>query len=167
MRKLITLVIVIVLIVLGRKGYSYVKKYRHSKRIKVGVDGVSFPKLKLTNLIGEIATSIKLNIGNFSPSKFEVQQISIDVFDGKGNLIASPQNPLREPISIEPSQNNIFPLTYLLSSQQLKQIIRQAGGVANVGANYLTTGNYGIPLLLKGFVVAEGLKVDINEKITV
>jgi hypothetical protein len=167
MRKLLTLVVIVVLVVLGRKGFTYIRKYRHSKRIKIGVEGVSFPRLKLTNLIGEIATSIKLNIGNFSPSKFEIQQISIDVYDQQGNLIAEPQNPLSEPISIAPSQNNIFPLTYLLSAQKLKQIIRNAGGVANVSANYLTTGNYGIPLLLKGFVVAEGLKVDINEKITV
>lgn len=159
--------IVIALILLGKKGYGYVRKYRHSKRLKISFKGIDFPKLKLTSLISDVPTSVGLNIGNFSPSDFELSQISIDVYDEQDNLIAEPRSPLSKPIKLKPNQNNTFPLAYLISAQKIKQIIRNAGGIATVGTNYLTSGSYGILLKLKGFVVAEGLKIEINETITV
>jgi hypothetical protein len=167
MKKIVVLMIIVALILLGKKGYGYVRKFRHSKRLKVGFSGINFPKLKLSNLISDVPVSVGLNIGNFSPSVFTISQISIDVLDNENNLIAEPQSPLSQSIQLDPNQNNTFPLSYLISTQKIKQIIKKAGGIASVGANYLTSGSYGIPLLLKGFVVAEGLKIEINQSITV
>ena len=159
--------IIVALILLGKKGYGYVRKFRHSKRLKVAFSGIKFPKLKLSNLISDVPVSVGLNIGNFSPSVFTISQINIDVLDQENNLIAEPQSPISQSIQLDPNQNNTFPLSYLISAQKIKQIIQKAGGIASVGTNYLTSGSYGIPLLLKGFVVAEGLKIEINEAITV
>jgi hypothetical protein len=167
MKKMVVLMIVVALILLGKKGYGYVRKFRHSKRLKVGFSGVKFPKLKLRSLVSDVPVSIGLIIGNFSPSVFTISQISIDVFDEENNLIAKPQSPLSESIQLDPNQNNTFPLSYFISAQKIKQIITKAGGITTVGTNYLTSGSYGILLKLKGFVVAEGLKIEIDEMITV
>ena len=74
---------------------------------------------------------------------------------------------LKEDKQLLPKQNNILPLTFLITSSNFKRLIKESGGLTTVGANFLTTGSYGIPIHLKGFVEAEGISIDINEKITV
>lgn len=167
MKKIILLPIIVVLIFLGKKGFAKLVKLRNSKRLKIGIDGFNLPKLNLTSLFTSIPVNINLSLNNFSNSTFNIEQIGVDVFSPSGKLIAEQSNPLREAKQLLPNQNNILPLAFLISSQNFKDLIRETGGVANAGANFLTSGNYGVPIHLKGFVVAEGITIDINEKITV
>lgn len=167
MKKILAVIIIIALILAGKKGYGYLTKYRHSKKIKVNVDKFRFPDLKLQNLITDVLTEVTIIIGNFSSSTFDIEQINIDVLDETGQLIAEQKNPLPKAIKLLPNQNNALVLTFLISPHHIRQLIKKAGGAINVGTRYLTTGKYGIPLQLKGFVVAEGFSKDINEKITV
>lgn len=167
MKKLIVLIITIALLLFGKKGWGYINKYRHADRIKVGVESFSFPKLNLSSILSDIVMNININLGNYSPSSFNISQINVDVFDKEGKLIAEQKNPLAEGIQIAANQNTILPLTYLISSGQLNKLIIGAGGYASVGAKYLTTGKYGINIHLKGFVQAEGFNISINEKVSV
>lgn len=167
MKKIIAVIIIIALVLVGRKGYGYLTKYRHAQRIKINVDSFRFPELNLKSLFTDIVTEVTLTVGNFSSSIFEIDQISVDVLDETGELVAEQKTPLAKAIKIKPNQNNALALTFLISSQHVRQLIKKAGGAINVGARYLTSGKYGIPLTLKGFVVAEGFTIDINEKITV
>lgn len=167
MKKIIALIIIIALILVGKKGYGYLTKYRHAKKIKVSVDKFRFPDLKLQNLITDVLTEVTVIIGNFSSTTFNIEQINIDVLDETGQFIAEQKNPLPQAIQLLPNKNNALVLTFLISPQHIRQLIKKAGGAINVGTRYLTTGKYGIPLQLKGFVVAEGFSIDINENITV
>jgi len=167
MKRIIGLVIIIAVVVFGRKGVAYLTKYRHAKRLKIAVDNFRFPKLNLKSLFSDIQTAVALNIGNFSSSTFNVEQINVDVFDSTGKVIAEQKDPLTKGIQILPNQNNQLALTFLISSNSIRQLIKNAGGTFNVGARYFTSGKYGFPLRLKGFVVAEGFTIDINETIEV
>lgn len=167
MKRIIALVIIISLVLFGRKGVSYITKFRHAKRLKIAVENFSFPKLNLKSLFSDIQTRVTLNIGNFSSSTFDVEQINVDVLDATGQVVAEQKNPLTKGIQILPNKNNQLALTFLISSNNVRQLIKNAGGTFNVGARFFTSGKYGIPLQLKGFVVAEGITIDINETIEV
>jgi len=159
--------ILIALVFFGKKGFAKIIKFRNAKRLKIGIDSFNLPKLNLTSLFTNIPVNINLSLNNFSKSTFNIEQIGVDVFSPSGKLIAEQTNPLKEAKQILPNQNNILPLAFLISPQNFKDLIRETGGIANAGANFLTSGNYGVPIHLKGFVVAEGITIDINEKITV
>lgn len=167
MKRYIFLFLVFVLVVATTKSYSYLTKYRHAQRLRIGVDSFSFPKLNLSSLFSEVITNVIIGINNFSASTFDIQQIGIEVFSESGQLVAEQKSPLSSPIKIEPNMYNTFPLTFLISSHNIRKLIKESGGSVNVGANYLTSGNYGIPLHLKGFVVAEGLSIAIDQTIEV
>ncbi len=167
MKKVIAVLLILVVLIFGKKGWSFIQKFRHAKRLKISVEGIRFPKLSLKNLIGDIALKVRLNLANFSPSSFNLEQVSVDVFNKAGEQIGTQQNPLREPILINSNQNNLVTTDYLISSSAIRNLIRDAGGGGAVASNYLTEGKYGIPILLKGFVVAEGVKVEVNEKLEV
>lgn len=167
MKKIVLLFIILALVFFGKKGFVKLVKFRNAKRLKIGVDGFNLPKLNLTSLFTSVPININLSLNNFSNSTFNIEQIGVDVFSPSGKLIAEQTKPLQEVKQILPNQNNILPLAFLISPQNFKDLIRETGGIANAGANFLTTGTYGIPIHLKGFVVAEGITIDIDEKITV
>jgi len=167
MKKIIGLLVVITLIITGKQGWAAIQKIRHAKRLKFGVESVDFPKLNLSSLLSSIETNVELLIKNFSRSTFNIEQIGIEVLSPSGKVVAEQKQPLSETFKVAPNQNNLLPLSFLISSQNLKLLISESGGIANVGASFITTGKYGISLLLKGFVVADGVTIDINEQLTV
>ncbi len=167
MNKAIGLFVIVFIFLAGRKGWQYFKKYQHSNRLKVGIDSFKLPKLNLSNLFSDIKADVLIKLNNFSSSSFEIEQLNVEIYSLSGKLIGEQEKPLAKTAIVQPNKNNLLPLSFLISSQDLQQLIKEAGGVANVGANFLTTGDYGIPLHLKGFVVAEGFTIDIDEKITV
>jgi len=167
MKKIIGLLVVAALIITGKQGWAAIQKIRDAKRLKFGVESVDFPKLNLSSLLSSIETNVELLINNFSGSTFNIEQISIEVLSPSGKVVAEQKQPLSESFEIAPNQNNLLPLSFLISSQNLKLLVRESGGIANVGASFITTGSYGISLRLQGFVVADGVTIDIDEKLTV
>ena len=167
MNKMLVVILVSILSFTSFKGYAYFRKYQHAKRIKVALDRYSFPELKLSNLLSDILFQVNLSIGNYSSSQFSVEQVSIEIFSPSGLLVAEQKEPMSEPLILKPNKNTVLPLTFLMASHRVSDLIRENGGAANVGANYITSGSYGIPLHLKGFVVAEGFKITIDEEIQV
>ena len=166
-RKITLVVILIVVLIAAKKGYDYYQKYQDSDDLKIGVDKFQFPELNLSNIFNDIVAKITVNINNFSDSTFNIKQLKIDVLDQEKQLVAEQQLPIKQPIEIKPNQANKFALNLLISSQSVARLIKAAGGIANVGANYLVNGKYNIPIQIVGFVRAEGIKIPINEKIIV
>lgn len=142
-------------------------KLLNAKNLKVDIGAIQFPTLSLQNLVSDIETTVEVVIKNFSNSVFNIQQISIDVFSSSGELIAEQKEPIQNVVIIEQKENSSFFLDYLISSSKLRRLIKESGGALLVGSNRLANGEYGIKLNLKGFVIAEGIKVDINEMVTV
>ena len=167
MKRYIFLFLVFVLVAATTKSYSYLTKYRHAQRLKIGVDSFSFPKLNLSSIFNEILVNVIIGVNNFSPSLFNLEQINVEVYSQSGDLVAEQKSPLLSPIKVQPNRYNTLPLTLLISSHNVAKLIKESGGTVSVGASYLTSGSYGIPLHLKGFVVAEGLSIAIDQTIQV
>lgn len=167
-KYLIILASIIILAIAGKIGWGYYRKYAHSKRLKTGVDSFNLPDgIKLYNIVQPVKSLIKLLFKNFSPSKFTINQINVEIYNTDGTLVAEQDNPINKPFEISPNNNTTYTLPFTISTQAAKQLVSQAGGIASVIANYLTSGKYGIELVIKGFVVAEKYKIDLNEKITI
>lgn len=162
MKKLIGLIIVISLIFLGQSGVVLFEKIRHAKRLEIGV-----AKFKLVNLSSKIQSNLVLTIGNFSSSTFSVDQINISAYTTTGQLLAQQIAPLPQSILLQPNQNNLLPLAYRLNTPVLLSELKKIGGVSSVLANYLTKGKYGLPIVLKGFVVSGSIETEIQTSITV
>lgn len=163
--KLFTkLIFVFLAVLLAPKAYSLGKKYFDAKKLNIGIDKFRFPKLDIYQL-ENITTEATIGIDNPTTSTFDITNLNIDIFGANGTPIAKQKMKFDDAVIIAPNNKTTFPLTYLISSNNIEQLIRQAGGLLVVGANYLATGSYGLSLLLKGFVVSHGIKIDINETI--
>jgi Sec-independent protein translocase protein TatA len=173
MRKYIVIGIVVLAVVYWKKIKSLGElavKAIHAKRLKFSLDSFEFTNgISLTNLASGVPTKVFQKIANFSPSTFTISQINIDVFDQQGNLLAEQSNPLAEgqAIEIAPQKSTILTLSYVLSAQKLKQLAKKSGGVLRIIKRFLSRGDYGMTIVLKGFVVAEGIKIDINETMAI
>lgn len=166
-RKITLIVILIVVLIAAKKGYDYYQKFKDSDDLKVGLDKFEFPELNLSNIFNDIVAKATININNFSDSTFNIQQLDIRVLDQDKQIIAEQQYPITQPIEVKPNQANKFALNLLISSQSVARLIKANGGIANVGANFLVSGKYNIPIQIVGFVRAEGFKIPINEKLIV
>lgn len=164
MKAIVSVLAITILVVLAAPKLI---KLLNARNLKLDIGAIQFPALKLQNLIDDIETKVEVIIKNFSNSVFEIEQISIDVFSEKGTLIAEQKEPLTQLLRIRPKGNSIIPLSYLISSQSIRKLVKDSGGAFEVGTRRLTQGEYGMKLNLKGFVIAEGIKVDINEIVTV
>ena len=164
MRKTIGLLAVIFLLY---KGYGLYQKFSHAKHLKIGLADFQFENFNLSSLFSDVTAHVQVSIDNFSKSVFTIEQIKVDVYSESGQLIAEQTEPLSRKRSILSNQKNVLPLSFLISSNKVKTLIKQSGGVVKLGANYLSSGDYGIPIHLKGFIVSEGISIDINEKLTV
>ncbi len=162
MKKYIGLIILIFLVIAGKKGVTLFKKFRHAQRLKIGVS-----KFKLLNISSTIQSNIVLNISNFSNTTFALDQINIDVYTPTGELLAKQVSPLKAPLFISPNQNTTLPIIYKINAPILISEIKKQGGITSVLANFLTSGKKGIPLILKGFIVSGMIEKSINETLTV
>ena len=168
MQKKITLIIVLVVVLIAaKKGFDYYQKFKDSDDLKVGLDKFEFPELNLSNIFSDIVAKATININNFSGSTFNIQQLDINVLNQDKQVIAKQQYPITQSIEVKPNQANKFALNLIISSQNVVRLIKANGGIANVGANFLVSGKYNIPIQIVGFVRAEGFKIPINEKLIV
>lgn len=162
MKKAIVLTVVILTLYLASRGVKLYKKFRHAQRIKISV-----AKFKLLNLSSEIESNIRLQIGNFSESTFNIQQTKFEVFTPSGHLLAYQKAPLKNPLKLKPNQNNIIPIDFKINTGVALSELKRIGGISTVLANMITGGKNGLKLRLEGFVLAENIKKDINEIIHV
>ena len=167
MRKMTSIILVLVIVLLSYKGWILFKKYKNSKKLSVGIAGFKIPKLNLSNLVGEIPIAVKVAIDNFSSSKFTLNQLKIDALDENGDLIAYQENPLSDSVKLLPNQKNEVIIRYKIAAIKLKELVKSSGGILSVSTSYLTSGQYGIPIHLKGFVEAENITIEVDEKMTI
>jgi hypothetical protein len=166
-RKITLVVVLIVVLIAAKKGFDYYEKYQDSDDLKIDIDKFQFPELNLSNIFQDIVAKVTVNINNFSDTTFNIKQLKIDVLDQQKQLIAEQQYPIEQSIELKPNQANKFVLNLLISSPNVVRLVKANGGIANVGANYLVSGKYNIPIQIVGFVRAEGIKIPINQKIIV
>lgn len=168
MKPIWGVLIISILVLAGRQGYKLLRKIKHAQRLTTSVQSFQLPKdFHLKNLIQDIDATLTIAIQNFSNSSFLVNQLNLQIESTAGQLIASQSRPLSNPVSIKPNEVNPITIQIKLTPQQVRTLIGLAGGLAKVAGNWLSTGKYGIPLLVKGFVEIDGVSIDLNQTLSI
>lgn len=174
-KKAIWIISIILFAVIAVFAVKKGKKVYDAQKLKVGLSGL---KLKISNitdiisgLLSGFSSEITIRLKNFSNSVFTVNQISVDIYALNDVLIANQLIPLNQPINIQPNQNTDLVLSYNITPEGIINILKQ---VKDTGKNYkalledyLLTKTLGTQIKAKGFIVAEGFKVNIDELISI
>ncbi len=162
MKKTISLFFFLFVFLASTRGWRIYQKIRHAKRLKIGVQKFQLLSLSLTPI-----SNIVLSLGNFSSSTFTISQIKVNVYTQDGRLLAEQTAPLAQAFALNPNQNNALPLTFAIDARTVLSVLRAIGGLSSVAVKFLTSGTYGLPITLKGFVEAENIQIPIEESITI
>lgn len=163
----------LVAIIVGRKAYDLYKKYKNSDRLSLG--DMSFKlneKITLVGLADGLDGTAKVQIKNFSPTSFTVDQVKLGLYTKGGSLLASQKAPLASPITVPANQNSETKLDFNIATTGVLKLFAESGIVPKgasladlVAAVTALTSLKGVAVKLKGFFVSEGFKVDVDELI--
>ena len=161
-------IVIIIIIVLATAGYGLYKRLSAARKLKVGVADFKLTQ-KLLNLksLDSLTANLSLKIDNFSSEQFNIEQSSIEVYAITGEQIAAQTEPLSTDTTLFPDKSNTLTIPIELSAQKALMLINANGGLLQVAQNKALTGDYGIEFIIKGFVKANGLTVDINERVKI
>lgn len=154
-------------------GYLYWRKYRQAQKLSFGVDSMTpniasvadVSKIFLTG--ANIPVTLKPAINNFSSSTFKIQQLKLDIYseDGK-NLLGSQNLPLNQTAMVKPNSKTVLSLNYSFNPVAFFNSAGRKLGISEI-VNWYTGKTIGIKFKLVGFVVAEGIKVPLDQTITI
>ena len=174
------LIIVAVILTLGL-AYKYYKKAKDSGKIKTGELTLK-PENKI-DTFGELAevfqSGIKLKgniqIKNFSSQDYKINQISIDAFTPKTKKkLASQTNIMGSSIIVKAKQETSIPISYKLDVANILNLFKDCEAIPMDTTIWeiithpikifseLKLRN--LKILLKGFIEAEGITLDINQE---
>ena len=183
---IIITVIILALGTAGFFGYKLYKKYDDTELLQYEVEGFDFD-LNLKTLAGVAAASksivsgwlgsdLKMKIRNQSDSNYTVNSLFVELFTLDGTLIASPIVVV-DKFSIDSKKENNISIKYDISLAGLKHFAKQLGitGLGDYATiyklllKYYNDGKIGTSLILKGYISAENLPVNIpiNETIEI
>jgi hypothetical protein len=165
-----TIVIFIVLfLTVGRKVLN-LKKLEYS--------GISFkfeqyPTSVVDLLMSDFIAKVILKIQNFSNIDYTIQQSALQIYSKKGNLIATPNEPIETGFILKANANNEIPARYKFDYTNILTLIEDNGlassvsSALNVIKNFFTSKTLGTDLIIKGFIVSDGITININQTISV
>ncbi|WP_271729383.1 hypothetical protein [Aquimarina algiphila] len=162
MKKIFVVSLLLFVLLASTQGWRIYTKIRHAKRLKIGVQKFRLLSISLTPV-----SNIILSLGNFSSSTFTISQIKVDAYTQDGQLLAEQTAPLTQPFTLNPNQNSALPLSFAINATVVIGALKSIGGLTSVAASFITSGTYGLPIVLKGFVEAENIQIPINESLTI
>jgi len=141
---------------------------------KIEFTGASFKFTQtpssIVNILSEdFVSKVTLKIQNFSNIDYKIDQSNIGIYSKKGNLIASPTNPINSSIILNKNSNNEIPISYRFDYTSLITLIKDNGlansflAAYNVIKSYITTKKLNTEIITKGFIVSNGITININE----
>lgn len=141
--------------------------------LKIGLD--KFRMAKPISSIAEVLTMIKsfntiitVNFSNFTKNNYTVNQIQLSVYSMSDQLVAEQTTPLSSPILITPEKVVPTDIAFSVNGTSALQVAFK-GTSLNDLFNFLSNNPKGLgkQLKVKGFVVAEGIKVNVDQIINV
>lgn len=177
------ILIIIIVAVIGTGAFWAYKKYSGAKKLDVGVADykINMPVKSAFDVIKAVSdlasltinADVSINLKNYSDQNFKVSQIKADIYTESGQLLASPVNPLSADFTIRKNDTTLQKFKYNISVNALIDVLKSLPGstpkakAENLLKNYFTNGKIGIKLIVKGFVTAEGITVDLNETLDI
>jgi len=175
------LIIIFVILSFGI-AFKFYKKYKNSEKLKIGDVSLKATKeiKNLNDLISVINTGLILKgfvqIRNFSSQDFTLNQISIDGFSPVSNkLIAEQTNIIQKDIVIKSKQVTNIPIEYKLNISKAISLFSESGVIPenttvwNIITHpvmyYDSVNLKKLKVILKGFIQAEGITLNINQEL--
>ena len=149
----------------------------HAKRLFVDVSSVKPVAISsMTDLLGGFKLNVGVLLKNFSPTGYNVEQMKINLYTTteNGTTLASQPAPLQEAKYVEANKNTTLDMEFDaningfadLLINQVKEVNSWDEALSRL-MNWVTTGKLGVTVRAKGFVVAEGVKIDIDQKVDI
>lgn len=174
------LIIVLVILTLGL-GYKYYKKAKDTEKLKIG--NLSLKATKKIKDFNDVIDVFKngmilkgfVQIRNFSGQDYTLNQISIDGFAPISNkLIAEQTNITKHDILLKNKQETNIPLEYKVDILSALSLFKESGVIpedatlwniiTHPSKYYETTQLNKLKVILKGFIEAEGITLNINQE---
>ena len=146
---------------------NVVKALQASKRVKPRI--LSFkPNFKISSLfdlsnLRTMPVTVRVGLDNFSSETFKLNQVYFELYDREGvTLLANQTLPLSSSIDLKPNATTEIDFQLEVNSGEGLRYFKDGVSLKDI-LSFTTGGQLGKKLLMKGFVVAEGLKADLNE----
>ena len=174
------LIIVAVILTLGF-AYKYYKKAKDTEKLKLA--SVSLKTENKIDTIGELVEIFQnglilkgfISVRNFSDQDYQISQVSIDGFTPKTQKnIAQQTNILQNSITIKAKQETAIPLQFKVDTVKALDLFKESGVIpenftiwdiiTNPLQAYENIKINNLKILLKGFIEAEGITLNINKE---
>jgi hypothetical protein len=172
--------IVVVILTLGL-AYKYYKKAKDTGKIKTGE--LTLKTVEKIDTFGELADAFQkgillegnIQIRNFSSNDYQINQISVDVFTPETKKkIAEQINIMQNDIILKAKQETLIPIKFKLDAVNALELFKECQVIpVDTTIWYIIIHPIEIfkniklenlKILLKGFIEAEGVTLDINKE---
>ena len=174
------LIIVVVILTLGL-AYKYYKKAKDTEKLKLA--SISLKTENKIDTIGELVEIFQnglilkgfVSVRNFSDQDYQINQVSIDGFTPKTQKnIAQQTNILQNSITVKAKQETAIPLEFKVDTVKALDLFKESGVIpenftiweiiTNPLEAYESIKIKNLKILLKGFIEAEGITLNINKE---
>ncbi len=123
-------------------------------------------------LAWSVPAKVTIKANNYSKRNFTIAQMKADIYTPAGKLLAYQEKPFSEAITIKPNDTTLINIDYTLDLSGIVEMIAKrkernpdAKLLKEVLTSYITKGEIGETVLIKGFVIPKelGIKVNLNE----
>ena len=174
------LIIIVVILTLGI-AYKYYKKAKDTEKLKLAAVSLKSDKniTDLNDIIDILQNGLILKgfvqIRNFSGQDYTLSQMSIDGFSPMSNkLIAQQTNINKHDIVLKNKQVTNIPLEYKVDVMTALTLFKESGVIpegttlweviTHPAKYYESTNLNKLKIVLKGFIEAEGITLNINQE---
>ncbi len=177
MKKIIYIIIALVIAYAGWLANKFIKAYRY---LAFAISSVKLPRKSFKEIVmdfldGYANLIIKMELGNFSNTEFEIDNYYIELYTPDGRFVAEPENPQDiQPIKIAPKEKKEIAISYGIDLAGAAKLFSQIPGDTSIKikeavTNYYKTGEFGIEILLTGYFKIKGMpfSVPVNYKTTI
>jgi len=121
-----------------------------------------------------VPATVTIKASNYSKHNFTIEQMKADIYTPDNSLLAYQDNPFSEDIIIKPKGTSLINIDYTLDLSGIVKMIAarkkqnpDAKLLKEVLTSYITKGEIGETVLIKGFVIPKelGIKVKLNEEV--
>ena len=176
------LIIILVILTLGI-AYKYYKKAKDTEKLKLA--SVSLKTENKIDTFGELAEIFQnglilkgfITVRNFSDQDYQINQLSVDGFTPKTQKnIAQQTNILQNAITVKAKQETAIPLQFKVDAVKALDLFKESGVIpedytiwqiiTHPLEAYEIIKIDRLKILLKGFIEAEGITLNINQEIS-
>ena len=164
-----TIIIIVIVLFIATSIFFAYKRVSQLTAQTFDVAGIDIDKKTIS--LGGVSGTLGLQISNFAKKGYKIDNVNIELYSLDGNLIAYQKEPLKETIEIQPQANNIIDIPLYFKSNFLHQLYKQLkdkySSVQELLNNYLATGHFGTEVIVRGFALKNGMKLnfEINKEV--